>query len=109
MITQGGDKDVAGEEAGLPPYETDHEFRLRMAREGKAIYVPGKTVEEWQAEQAAREGALKSSAARNIVLTEGDWSALDTAIPDLIEVVADVRMVFLDLAYRHDLDVPEVN
>ena len=100
---------MANEEACLPPYESEHDFRLRMAREGKAIYVPGKTVEEWHAEQAAIRDALKAKTTRGIVLTEGDWSALDTAIPDTLEMVADVRNVFFSLAYRVDLDVPEVN
>lgn len=36
------------------PVESDHEFRTRMAAEGKAIYVPGKTVEEVKAERDAR-------------------------------------------------------
>lgn len=36
--------------------ETDHEFRLRMAKEGKALYTPGKTVEETRAEIARKLG-----------------------------------------------------
>jgi len=30
--------------------ETDHEFKTRMAAEGKAIYTPGKTVEQVKAD-----------------------------------------------------------
>lgn len=39
-----------------PAGETDHEFRLRMAKEGKALYIPGKSVEEARAEIARKLG-----------------------------------------------------
>jgi len=35
---------------------SDHEWRLKMAAEGKALYTPGKTDEEWHAEQDRRSG-----------------------------------------------------
>jgi hypothetical protein len=34
---------------------TDHEWRLKMAAEGKALYLPGKTVEEMLAEDEKRK------------------------------------------------------
>lgn len=45
-----------------PVGETDHEFRLRMAKEGKALYIPGKTVEETRAEIARKLGQAPSVA-----------------------------------------------
>lgn len=44
--------------------ETDHEFKTRMAADGKAIYSPGKTLEEIAAE---RRGQLVS-----LEIYEGD-------------------------------------
>lgn len=46
---------------------------------------------------------------RTIALTNAEWSAIDTAIPDVIELLDDVRNVFFDLAYQEDLDQPGVN
>lgn len=37
------------------------------------------------------------------------WLELDTAIPDIIEMVSDVRYIFFDLAYQEDLDKPGIN
>lgn len=34
--------------------ETDHEWRLRQAREGRAIYLPGKSIEEVKASMAMK-------------------------------------------------------
>ncbi len=34
---------------------TDHEWKLKMAAEGKAVYVPGKTEEQIMAERKERE------------------------------------------------------
>lgn len=45
-----------------PAGETDHEFRLRMAREGKALYIPGKSVEEAKADIARKLGKAPSAA-----------------------------------------------
>lgn len=53
--------------------ETDHEWRLRQAREGKAIYVPGKTDEEVRANMARKA----SKAAADLV--EMSWT-LDQAL-----------------------------
>lgn len=51
-----------------PGFETDHEFRLRMAAEGKAIYVPGKTAA--QIEEAKRLRAKRYPVA--MMLSEAD-------------------------------------
>ena len=39
--------------------ETDHEFKTRMAAEGKAIYSPGKTLEEIKAERRGKRVSLE--------------------------------------------------
>jgi hypothetical protein len=85
---------------------SDHEWRLKMAAEGKAIYVPGQPIEELIAKEAERRASLTS---RIVGLTDDEWNALDTAIPDVLEVIYDVRNVFRDLADMHDLDRPAVN
>ena len=47
--------------------------------------------------------------ARTITLTEGEWDALDTAIPDIIETLQDLYFVMHSLSYEKDLDQPQVN
>ncbi len=44
---------------------TDHEWKLKMAAEGRAIYQPGKTVEQIKAERLQ----LEDRAARPVTLT----------------------------------------
>ena len=44
-----------------------------------------------------------------IEVTEADLSALDTAIPDTIELLNDVGNLLWMLAYTDDLDQPEIN
>lgn len=99
------------EKAGSDPDEmlSDHQWKTKMAAEGKAIYVPGKTVAE-MAEQTAKASAQKVKLeTRELALSNAQWSQLDTAIPDIIEMVNDVRNVFYDMAYQEDLDMPGVN
>ena len=88
---------------------SDHEWKLKMAAEGKALYIPGKTAEETKAEMAAKAAALAQKSCRNITMTAGEWIAIDTAISDVMEVLFDVRNVFNELAYADDLDQPWVN
>lgn len=66
----------------------------------------GKSFAEMEAAEAERRAGL---APRSVALTDEEWSAIDTAIPDVLEMVADVRNVFHDLAYQSDLDQPWVN
>lgn len=88
---------------------SDHEWKTKMAAEGKAIYVPGKTVAE-MAEQTAKASAQKAQLeARELALSNAQWSELDVAIPDIIEMVSDVRNVFWDMAYQECLDKPSIN
>lgn len=46
---------------------------------------------------------------RTLVLSDDEWSALDTAIPDTIEILNDVANVLFTLSYEADLDQPGVN
>jgi hypothetical protein len=85
---------------------SDHEWRLKMSQEGKAIYVPGKTVEEMK---AAKTEACTKVKLRKVGLTDEEWSALDTAIPDIIEVMHDVREMLIDLSFMGDLNKPGIN
>lgn len=94
---------------GEPFFETDHEFRLRMAAEGKAIYSPGKTVEEMKAEAAQEAERLARVSRRQVALTNKNWERLDTAIPDVVQMLFDVRDVFTMFTWLDDLDTPAVN
>lgn len=84
---------------------TDHEWRLKMAAEGKAFYLPGKSVDEVKANAVemglGRDLRFRS---RTVTLTSEDWSNIDTAIPDLIEMVHDIKTIFQDLSYAEKLD-----
>lgn len=92
-------KPTAVDDASL----SDHEWRLKMAAEGKAVYVPGKSQDD------PKTVGRPAASARTVQLTQDEWHVLDTAIPDIIEVLADVRNVFHDLAYQGDLDQAWVN
>lgn len=46
---------------------------------------------------------------RTVGLTAEEWSGVDTAIPDIIELLHDVRNVLLDLSYMANLDKPGIN
>jgi hypothetical protein len=59
-----------------------------------------------EAAEAERRTRLSS---RSVALTDDEWSVIDTAIPDVLEMVGDVRNVFHDLSYQSDLDQPWVN
>lgn len=83
---------------------SDHEWKLKMAAEGKVIYVPGKTAEHIKAEMAAQAKQLARKSARTITLAAENWRGLDTAIPDIIETLADARNLFSGLACMDDPD-----
>lgn len=85
---------------------TDHQWRLKMAAEGKAIYVPGKPLDEQIEAEAKRRASLTS---RTVGLTNDEWNALETAIPDVLEVIYDVRNVFNELGYMDGLDRPAIS
>ncbi len=85
----------------------DH--RAKNAREGRAVYVPGRTAEEIAADAAREAGRKARVFARTVSLPNTIWEALDTAIPDTIEFVADARNLFLMVSSLDDLDQPGVN
>lgn len=84
---------------------SDYEWKSKMAADGKAYYVPGKTADEMK---AATENRLNLSR-RLVEMTDEEWSGLDTAIPDIIEIMDDVRNIFFDFSYAADLDRPAIN
>lgn len=89
-MTDKGPMDTAGPAAPVTETETDHEFRLRMAREGRAIYLPGITVEEVRA-KAARKTKPKPL---TLGLSDDELDVLDKALPDLMALVSDAGRAF---------------
>ena len=85
-------------QAKKPQLETDHEFKTRMAAEGRAVYVPGKTDEQIRAEMAAEKERRGKPVSVTIELTEDLLSQLDTALPDVGELINDAAGVFEFLA-----------
>lgn len=77
---------------------SDHEWRLKQAREGKAIYIPGKTTAQVKAERAAAAAAAAKMHTLSLDLSEADLEALDTALDDLAHTVRDAERVFTFLA-----------
>uniref|UniRef100_A4WSA7 Uncharacterized protein n=1 Tax=Cereibacter sphaeroides (strain ATCC 17025 / ATH 2.4.3) TaxID=349102 RepID=A4WSA7_CERS5 len=74
------------------------DYRVKAAKAGKAIYLPGKSKEQMM--QEASEAALRRAQPRsfNIDLTEDEWRAVDTAIPDAVELIQLSGRVFSFLA-----------
>lgn len=79
-----------------------------MAAEGRAFYIPGKTTEEIKAKQAADAAALDEKTLRKVSLTQPQWRAVDSALPDMVELLFDVRTVLGTLAYAASMDSTEV-
>ena len=79
------------------PDETDHEFRLRMAREGRATYVPGKTGEEVKAAQAAHAAKAAEIRPYLIHLSRADAQSLDSALEDTLGLIRDAAAIFVFL------------
>ena len=82
---------MAHEKIVTDEHLSDHQWRLKMADEGKALYIPGKTIEQVKAERKAAEEQAASLSARTIAMTGYDWDVLSTAIPDVVEVLHDLR------------------
>ncbi len=72
-----------------PAHETDHEFKTRMAAEGRAFYIPGKTAEEVKSERERREAPGEVT----LDLSEDQLSQLDTALPDVMQLIQDAGSV----------------
>lgn len=77
------------------------DYRVKAAREGKDI-------KEIEAEMAKAKAKASENATRAIELSNADWSAIDRAIPDVMEMLTDVQNVFSLLAWAEDLDRIEV-
>ncbi len=77
---------------------SDHEWRLKQAAEGRAIYIPGKTVEQVKAERAAVSAEAAKRHAVTLDLSAADLDAMDKALPDLAEAIRDAAQVFTFLA-----------
>ncbi len=84
-------------------YLTDHEWRLRQAREGKAIYVPGRPVEVVKAEiEVMRKSRSPASNREKIEVTEvalsltkKDAQAFHRAADD-VEYLLGITSTFLE-------------
>lgn len=74
--------------------ETGHEFSSRMAADGKALYVPGRTVAEVKAAQAAESARRAEPQVLTLELSEEQFDALDLAIPEACELIADAGRIF---------------
>ena len=74
------------------------DYRELAAAEGRAIYIPGKSKEQMMEEDA--EATLRRAQPRtfNIELTDDEWRAVDTAIPDSVELIHLAGRVFSFLA-----------
>lgn len=59
---------------------SDHEWRLEMARQGRAIYVPGKTSEEIRAARAEQESRNAEPVA--ILVPRGEASKVSELVRD---------------------------
>lgn len=93
-----------GKRTADPARETDHEFKTRMAAEGRAIYIPGKTDEEVRAERAQREKPRPLT----LHLSEDQLSQLDTGLADAVELIHDAGGVMDFLSSGQVLDTANV-
>ena len=85
------------------------DYRVKDAREGRAIYVPGKTTAEIAAHRAAEAAQDAAVSSRQVKLTRKQWSELDLTIPDVIETFHDVSIFMFHISYLDDLGQPWVN
>lgn len=66
---------------------SDHEWRMKMAHEGRASYIPGKTFDEVKVERMARDRAAVDAVAYSVELPAGLWADLPDAISELVYVL----------------------
>jgi hypothetical protein len=79
--------------------ETDHAFKTRMAAEGRAIHVPGKTEEEVKAERAAREKPRPVT----LHLSEDRMALRETGLSGASDLIHDAAAVLAFLSREPDL------
>ena len=83
--------------------ETDHEFKTRMAAEGRAIYVPGKTDEEIAAIKE-RKAAPKPV---TLHLSENDLDMITRALPQAYDLISDLGRA-CEFLGNSDNDTPDI-
>lgn len=82
-----------------PAIESEQEdYREKNAREGTALYIPGKAPEQIGKGKAAGPDLLAGARTFSIELSDAEWDDTDTSIPDLLELVYDAGNLFSMLA-----------
>ena len=71
---------------------TDHEWRLKMAAEGRALYIPGKTTAQMKAEQKKKEDALNHHV--SFSLTAGEMSRFAEAAEEIPYLLGHAANIF---------------
>jgi hypothetical protein len=77
-----------------PTNETDHEFRARMAAEGRAVYVPGKTADQVRDGMARRARPVPLA----LELSADELERLNAALPDAMLLIEDSAAALTFLA-----------
>lgn len=71
---------------------TDHEWRLKMAAEGRAFYISGKTTEQMKAKQKKKEDALNHPV--SFSLTAGEMSRFAEAADEIPYLLGHAANIF---------------
>ena len=70
---------------------SDHEWCLNLAAEGKAIYIPGKSPEEWRADYERRSG---KNTPTSLPMTKFEANTIGGLIEILLEAVGKAENAF---------------
>ncbi len=73
---------------------SDHEWKLKMASEGKAIYIPGKTTEQVKAEMAQKEKARNEKCECLVEMPFGTWQNLPDALSEAVYALRSAQAAF---------------
>lgn len=73
---------------------SDHEWKLKMAAEGKAIYIPGKTTEQVKAEMAQKERAQNEQCKCLVEMPFGTWKNLPDALSEAVYALRNAQDAF---------------
>lgn len=73
---------------------SDHEWKLKMAAEGKAIYIPGKTTEQVKAEMAQKERARNEQCKCLVEMPFGTWQNLPDALSEAVYALRSAQAAF---------------
>ena len=77
---------------------SDHEWRLKVAAEGKAIYVQGKSAEEWRADFERRAGKTTPT---SLPMTKFEANTIGGLIEMLLGAVGKAENAFAFLELVH--------